>query len=143
MLEFQPNKIFTWRQCNISCLLLKYINDLVNAQGYRPKPPRFPSRMPGAVIGAHSACAEHGLTLEELDAAIADGSKPIVRRDGIVLAQRTRELPKRPFVGPRLPRPTSPVRVHLRGPLAGLYHAHGPEEFHSLLRNPGRFLLAA
>ena len=33
----------------------------LNTQGFQPKRPRFPSRMPGAVTGEHAACAEHGL----------------------------------------------------------------------------------
>ena len=47
---------------------------------------------------------------------IADGSKPIVRRHGIVIAQRKRELPKRPITAPPLPKPKYPLRFWLRDP---------------------------
>ena len=65
------------------------------AEGYREAPPRTPRRLPGAVTGAHAACAEHGLTLDELEQAISEGSKPIVRRGGVVIALRKREAPNR------------------------------------------------
>lgn len=77
------------------------------AEGYRETPPRTPRRLPGAVTGAHAACAEQGLALDDLETAIADGSKPIVRRHGIVVALRKAELPKHPKYPPPPTKPAS------------------------------------
>jgi hypothetical protein len=66
----------------------------LGAEGYQLPRVRTPSRIPGAVIGERAACDEYGLALDELDAAISDGSKPIIRRRGIVIALRKKELPK-------------------------------------------------
>ncbi|MGD0186807.1 MAG: hypothetical protein ABSC25_16355 [Roseiarcus sp.] len=83
----------------------------LDAEGYQPTPPRTPCRLPGAITGAHAACSEHGLSLDELDAAIEAGSKPIVRRDGVIVALRKAELPKRPKYPPKPAKPaSSPVR---------------------------------
>jgi hypothetical protein len=66
---------------------------------------RTPSRMPGAVIGEQAVCDAYGLALDELETVIADGSKPIIRRRGIVIALRQKELPKRSA------KPASAVRI--------------------------------
>ncbi len=79
----------------------------LNAEGYEPPRARTPSQMPGAVTGAHAACVEHGLALEELETIIAGGSKPIIRRHGIVIALRKDELPEHPKYPPKPPKSAS------------------------------------
>jgi hypothetical protein len=92
-------------------LYFRPLAERLSAEGYQPPRARTPSRMPGAVVGAHAACAEHGIALDELETVIADGSKPIIRRHGVVLALRKGELPKRPKYPPPPAKPASgPVR---------------------------------
>lgn len=82
----------------------------LSAGGYQPTRPRTPSRLPGVVIGAHAACAEHDLALDELDKAIADGSAPIVRRGDIIIALRKSEAERTKFSEPaKRPRPNKPT----------------------------------
>jgi hypothetical protein len=76
-------------------LYFDHVAQRLNAMGGLRRPRTF-SRTPGAVSGKYSACAEQGISLDELETVIADGSKPIIRRSGIVIALRKRELPKRP-----------------------------------------------
>ncbi|MGA2492016.1 MAG: hypothetical protein ABSF67_03595 [Roseiarcus sp.] len=79
----------------------------LDAERYQPPRERTPARMPGAVTGAHEACVQHGIALDELETVVTDGSKPIIRRHGVVIALRKAELPKRPKYPPPPAKPAS------------------------------------
>jgi hypothetical protein len=90
------------------------------------------------VIGEDVVCVERDLSQDELDTAIADGSQPIVRRAGIVIALRKKELRRidefsRPRVStkPNVPRPL-PLK-----PLPEALKRHPPnDEIKRLTRCP-------
>jgi hypothetical protein len=86
------------------------------AEGYERKPRLLShsrNHIPrGVDVGEDVVCVERDLDLEELKAVVADGSQPIVRVDGIVIAMRKSE-PK-PFEKFQRPK-VMPTEAHVHG----------------------------
>jgi hypothetical protein len=77
----------------IPIITVPYVDALADriAKGeIRLAQPRLSRRAPGVVFGYHAACHEHDVTPDE-DEAIVGESRPVVLRQGIVIALRKRE----------------------------------------------------
>jgi hypothetical protein len=80
----------------IPVIAVPYLDALAEriAQGeIRLAQPRLTRRAPGVVFGYHAACHEHDLTPDEVGAIVGE-TKPVVLRQGIVIALRNREPAK-------------------------------------------------
>ena len=108
-------------------------------------------------IGIDQIASVTGRKPESVLRSIKNGKLPAALIDGEWCAftatiSKAKPAPDAPAPKPQMSRaalygepepPKWPLSLHLRGPLAARYLALGAEAFLSLLRTPGRFLLAA